>query len=63
MDFFAPLFTITSNAPEPEPEPSTPIDADGGDGLGGTNTGGCIGDLQSLTPVQAFLYIVFRLQP
>jgi hypothetical protein len=28
MDFFASLFTITSNAPELEPAPSTPIEAD-----------------------------------
>jgi hypothetical protein len=27
MDFFASLFTITSNAPEPESAPLTPIDA------------------------------------
>jgi hypothetical protein len=39
MDFFATLFSISSNAPEAEPAPSTPIDADGG-GSGGT--GGCI---------------------
>jgi hypothetical protein len=35
MDFFADLFTITSNTPEAEPAPSAPIDAAGG-------TGGCI---------------------
>jgi hypothetical protein len=33
MDFFADLFTITSNTPEDEPAPSAPVDA---------GTGGCI---------------------
>ncbi|KAI0275989.1 hypothetical protein BGY98DRAFT_935382 [Russula aff. rugulosa BPL654] len=34
MDFFADLFTITSNTPEAEPAPSAPVDAAGGtDGL------------------------------
>jgi hypothetical protein len=37
MDFFASLFTITSNIPEHELEPSAPIDAD----LGGGNFSAC----------------------
>jgi len=37
MDFFAELFTITSNVPEAEPAaPSAPVDAAGG------GSGGCI---------------------
>ena len=36
MDFFAELFSITSNAPEAEPAPSAPVDAAGG------GSGGCI---------------------
>jgi hypothetical protein len=38
MDFFASLFTITSNAPEHELEPSAPIDAD----VNGGNFSACI---------------------
>jgi len=36
MDFFAELFTITSNTPEAEPTPSAPVDAAGG------GNGGCV---------------------
>lgn len=32
MDFFANVFTITSNTPEAEPVLSTPVDADGDNG-------------------------------
>ena len=30
MDFFAELFTVTSNTPEDEPTPTIPLDAGGG---------------------------------
>jgi len=39
MDLFAFLVSVASDIPESAPTPSTPIDADGGSGIGG---GGCV---------------------